>query len=190
MRSAGAEANVEDDDELVRRSLAGELGAFATLLDRHDRGLRALAYRLLGDRDQMDDVLQETYLKAFRSLPAFEGRSSFGAWLYRIAYNACMDELREVKRTSPHVSLDIATERPHPSPDPGEIAAGRSDLATALGSLSPQMRATVLLVDAEGMDYASAAQILGVPTGTVRSRLNRARSILRQALGQGAEGGE
>ena len=81
-----------------------------------------------------------------------------------------------------HVSL------PDPAPDPGEVAAQRLDLAAALAALPPKMRATVLLVDAEGMDYQTAAGVLGIPVGTVRSRLSQARQFLRRALSEGEQG--
>jgi RNA polymerase sigma-70 factor (ECF subfamily) len=179
---AGAEAH------LVARARAGDLDSFVQLIGLHDERLRALAYRLLGDPQLMDDALQEAYLKAFRSLRGFEGRSAFGSWLYRIVYNTCMDQLRRRSGSGQHVSFEEAGALPDPSPDPGEVAAQRLDLAAALAALPPKMRATVLLVDAEGMDYQTAAGVLGVPVGTVRSRLSQARQLLRRALSEGEQG--
>jgi len=178
---AGAEAH------LLARARSGDLDAFVELIRLHDGALRALAYRLLGDRHLMDDVLQDAYLKAFRSLCGFEGRSAFGSWLHRIAYNACMDELRRSRRGR-HLSLGEAGGLPDPAPDPAEVAAQRHDLAAALANLPPKLRATVLLVDAEGMDYLAAAQVLGIRVGTVRSRLSEARRRLRPALSEGERG--
>jgi RNA polymerase sigma-70 factor (ECF subfamily) len=166
---------------------SGAADAFWSLVEPHDRGLRALAYRLTGDRDLMDDVLQEAYLRAFRALPSLRGRDAVGSWLYRIVYNASMDHLRRRQRT-PSVPLEDVPERPDPRPDPGEVAAGRRDLAAALDALPPHMRAAVLLVDAEGLSYEEAGAIIGVPPGTVGSRLSRARAVLRRALGTETEG--
>jgi RNA polymerase sigma-70 factor, ECF subfamily len=160
---------------------------FWSLVQPHDRALRALAYRLVGDRDLMDDVLQEVYLKAFRALPSLRGREALAGWLYRIVYNASMDMLRR-RRKVPQVALDDLPERPDPAPDPAEVAAGRRDLAEALEALPPAMRAAVLLVDAEGLSYEEAGAIIGVPPGTVASRLSRARVVLRRALGTNEEG--
>jgi RNA polymerase sigma-70 factor (ECF subfamily) len=164
----------------------GDQQAFAALVRHYDRGLRALAFRLLGDRDRMDDALQEAYVKAFRALPQFRGDAGLGTWLYRITYNVCIDELRR-----PHaagaVPLDVAGSRSH-GPDPADFVGERTALASALAALSPEDRAAVLLVDAEGFDYASASRALGVPAGTVASRLNRARATLRRALAGGSEG--
>jgi RNA polymerase sigma-70 factor, ECF subfamily len=183
----GDRAAAQKQEELVEahllaRARTGDLDAFVQLIGLHDRALRALAYRLLEDPQQMDDALQEAYLKAFRSLGGFEGRSAFGSWLHRIVYNVCMDQLRRRGSGGRCLSLGEADEMPDPMPDPGEVAARRVDLAAALASLPPKMRATVLLVDAEGMAYQTAAQVLGVPVGTVRSRLSQARGLLRRAL--------
>jgi RNA polymerase sigma-70 factor, ECF subfamily len=156
--------------------------AFWSLVERYDRALRALAYRLVGDRDLMDDVLQEAYLKAFQALPSLRGRDALGSWLYRIVYNVSMDELRRRPRFA-QLSLEDASERPDHTPDPGEVAAGRRDVAAALQTLPPDMRAAVLLVDAEGLSYEEAGAILGVPEGTVASRLSRARDVLRRSPG-------
>lgn len=175
------------ETQLLARARAGDLDAFAELIGLHDRALRALAYRLLEDPHRMDDALQEAYLKAFQSLGGFEGRAAFGSWLHRIVYNTCMDQLRRRRSAGQPVSLEAA-EAWNPMPDPGEVAARHLDLAAALASLPPVMRATVLLVDAEGMDYATAAQVLGIPVGTVRSRLNRARGLLRLALSEDERG--
>lgn len=158
---------------------------FWSLVQPHDRALRALAYRLTRDRDLMDDVLQEAYLKAFRALPSLRGSEALGSWLYRIVYNASMDQLRRRRQVLP---LDDVSDRPDPAPDPGEVAAGRRDLAAALDALPPQMRAAVILVDAEGLSYEEAGAIIGVPKGTVASRLSRARDILRRSLGAHTEG--
>jgi RNA polymerase sigma-70 factor (ECF subfamily) len=175
--------------ELAERAGVGDPDAFWSLVEPYDRGLRALAYRVLRDRDLMDDALQEAYLKAFRALPSFRGESAFASWLYRIVYNSCLDQLRRTGRRR-HVPLEAAGERSDPRPGPAEVATWRHDLAAALASLPPDMRAAVLLVDAEGMDYQEAAEILGISRGTLASRLNRTRARLRRALGEEAEGME
>jgi RNA polymerase sigma-70 factor (ECF subfamily) len=161
-----------------------EIDEFTELVRRYDDGLRALAFRLLGDRERMDDALQEAYLQAFRALPRFRGDASVGTWLYRIVYNACLDELKRGRRVIPLESL-----RDRADPRPTEEALWlRRDLAAALDELAPADRAAVLLVDAQGFDYATAAEGLGVPAGTVASRLKRARSRLRRALDPPTEG--
>ena len=177
-----------DERELLVRATDGDVDAFYALIGRHDHGLRRVAYRLLGDRDAMDDALQNSYLKAFRALPSFSGDAAFKSWLYRIVYNTCLDELRH-RRKMRVLPIETAAERPDRHPDPGEVATDKLDLAAALASLSPETRAAVLLVFVDVMDYRSAAQILGVSRGTLASRLHRGRAQLRRAL-DGAEGKE
>lgn len=155
--------------------------AFVAMVGEHDRLLRALVYRLVEDRDRMDDVLQEVYLKAFRALPGFRGEAGLGTWLYRIAYNVCMDELRRAGRWQP-LPIDEAVDLPDAAPDPADVASLRGDLAAALASLPPEQRAAVLLVDLNGLDYAAAAEVLGIAAGTVGSRVSRARAALRLTL--------
>jgi RNA polymerase sigma-70 factor, ECF subfamily len=171
---------VDIGERVIDRARRGDQEAFAALIRHYDPGLRALAFRLLGDRDVMDDVLQEAYVKAFKGLPRFRGDAKLDTWLYRIAYNACLDELRRSRRGD---DLPLADELPSAGPDPGEVAVGREELARALAALPHDEHAAVLLVDAQGFDYRQAARVLGVPEGTVASRLNRARASLRIALG-------
>lgn len=170
----------EASPALVERARRGDSRAFAEAVTHYDARLRALAFRLLGDRDGMDDALQEAYVKAFRALPRFKGDSGLGTWLYRITYNVCIDELRR-RPVVPHVSAN-GSDPATAGPDPEEAAIARGDLAAALAALPADHRAAVLLVDAHGFDYAEAGRILGIPPGTVASRLNRARGTLRRAL--------
>jgi RNA polymerase sigma-70 factor (ECF subfamily) len=176
---------MEIDPAVLARARRGDQRAFALLVRHYDDGLRALAYRLLGDRDRMADALQEAYVRAFRALPSFRGDAAVGTWLYRIAYNACVDELRRERQVVP---LDSVRERPDPRPEPGEILPVRHRLADALAALPAADRAAVPLVDAQGFDYRSAAEILGMPEGTVASRLNRTRAVLRRFLSDDLEG--
>lgn len=152
--------------------------AFVLLLREHDLRHRRLAYRLLGDRQRMDDVLQEAYARAFRALPRFSGRAAFGTWLYRIVYNACVDELRR-SGARKEVSLEEWRER---EPARGDSVDDRLDLEAALAALPVELRAVVLLIDADELSYDEASEILGIPAGTVASRLSRARDVLKGAL--------
>lgn len=184
LAAAAPQAAGEVDELVVARARRGDQEAFAVIVGHYDRRLRALAFRLLGDRDRMDDVLQEVYVKAFRSLPRFKGDSALGTWLYRIAYNACLDDLRR-RPALAAVEYDEAVA--DPASGPADIAVRRQDLSAALDRLPPDQRTAVLLVDAYGLDYADAAEVLGVRVGTIGSRLSRARALLRAALGEGGE---
>ncbi len=167
------------DVELVDLAQHGDRAAFDELLRRHDDRMRALAYRLLADRDRMDDALQEAYLNAFRGLGKFRPGSEFGPWLYRVTYNACIDELRRRKR-HPVAAEAEDTESTRPGPEQSVTTA--ESVRKALADLPVDQRVTVVLVDAEGFDHNQAAEILGVAPGTVASRLHRARTKLRRLL--------
>lgn len=155
-----------------------DAAAFEDLVRELDAGMRAFSHRVLGPA-WSEDVLQEAYLRAFRARSRFEpSAGSFQSWLYRIVYRCCLDELRR-RRRSPlpwTTGLDAL-----PAPDVAETAT-RDELWRALGELSGEERACVVLVDGLGFDYESAARILDVPRGTVASRLNRARPLVRRAL--------
>jgi RNA polymerase sigma-70 factor, ECF subfamily len=151
---------------------------FLSVVREFDLRHRRLAFRLLGDRDRMDDVLQEAYARAFRALPRFSGRASLGTWLYRIVYNACLDELR---RSGARKEVPLEEWR-EARPERADLVEQRLDLEAALEALPPDLRAVVLLVDADELSYEEAAEVLGIPAGTVASRLSRAREALKGAL--------
>jgi RNA polymerase sigma-70 factor (ECF subfamily) len=183
--------------DVLRRAKAGDAAAFAVVVRHYDHRLRALAFHLLGDRAVMDDALQEAYVKAFRALPGFREDAGLGTWLYQITYRACIDLQRREGRHAgfarPGSGADAAPRRAagaEPAAtgaagDPATTAARRTDLHRALAALPVDQRAAVLLVDAEGLDYDAAAEVLGVAPGTIASRLSRARAALRTALAEG-----
>jgi len=161
--------------ERAAREASSPRRRFENLLDRHEPRLRRVAYGMLGDASRVDDVLQDAFLKAYRKLPAaFDSLQAESAWLYRIVHNCCLDELRRRRRRPEVVGL---VERAA-DPDPDSLV-----VAGALAELNEQSRAVVLLVDLIGFDYETAAAALGVPRGTVASRLNTARAQLRELLG-------
>jgi RNA polymerase sigma-70 factor, ECF subfamily len=159
----------------------GDVHAFTALVEHYDRRLRVLAFHLLGDPHATDDALQDVYVKAFRALPDFAGRSSLGTWLTRITYTTCIDHLRRQSRLVPVPDLAPADCLPD-GPDPTDDLSARRSVRDALRRLPPEQRAVVVLVGVQGLDYERAAEILGVPSGTVASRLSTARRTLRSAL--------
>lgn len=164
---------MDSDSALVERARSGDRAAFTSLVRRHDQMLRALAYRMLGDRHVMDDALQDAYLRAYRSIGSFRGASAFSTWLYRIVYTACIDHIRRRRPMELLTEVEVV---------PVSVEEG-VDIARALERLSPEQRAVVMLVDAQGFTHEEAARIVGVPTGTVKSRLSRAHRHLRTVLG-------
>lgn len=177
---AGRRAEVTVADDGPDEPATVDPAEFARMVRTYDDRLRGLAYRLLGDRDAMDDAMQEAYVKAYRALPSFRADADLGTWLYRITYNCCIDELRRRGRRPRPSELD---DRVVPVSPDGTVAVDASrDLIAALATLTPELRATVVLVDAEGLGHTEAGRILGVAPGTVASRLHRARAALRTVL--------
>jgi RNA polymerase sigma-70 factor, ECF subfamily len=174
--------------EVLAAACRRDHAAFAQVVAMYDDRLRALTYHMLGSRQVMDDVLQETYLLAYRGLPAFRGDSSLGTWLHRIAYTACLQRLRRAPgpETLPQEALDVVEARDRTD----DQLALRDQLRGALAELSVERRAAVLLVLRDGYSYADAAEIMGVPVGTVASRVAAARELLVQHLGGHDEGGD
>jgi RNA polymerase sigma-70 factor (ECF subfamily) len=182
------------EDALLAAARRGDHRAFATLLDGYDRPLRALAYRVLGDRDDMDDAMQEAAVKAFTNLSSFDGRSSFGTWLHRVTYTTCLNVLRARGGTPESIDADdvgqteiragtgqLSQARLADSDLAAEVSE-RLDLEQALRALSAHQRAVVCLVLELGFSLDQAANILDVPAGTVSSRLWHARAVLRRSL--------
>jgi len=177
------------DEELVLLSKNGNLDAFNRLVERHQGAVYAVAYRLLGERTAAEDAAQETFIAAFRAIGGFRS-GSVRAWLLRIAANQAKDQLR-ARRRRPSVSLEGESETVERTPadaaahDPVDAAVQRARqeaLQQALLALPFDQRVVVVLVDVQGYDYVEAAQALGEPLGTVKSRLFRARRRLREIL--------
>ncbi|MFJ6195478.1 sigma-70 family RNA polymerase sigma factor [Micromonospora sp. NPDC092111] len=139
----------------------------------------------LVDPDSADDLTQETYLRAFRALPGFQGRSSVRTWLLGIARRACADHLRTVvrrRRLDERLAAEAHTGRPHPDP------AGQLGAADLVHRLPAERRAAFVLTQLLGLSYAEAAAVEGVPVGTIRSRVARARTDLVDAVGDALAG--
>jgi RNA polymerase sigma-70 factor (ECF subfamily) len=163
--------------------------AFAAIVEEHDERLRTLAYHLLGERDAMDDVLQDVYVKAYRALPSFRGEASLSTWLFRITYTTCVDRLRR-GRTGERLTVEAVDPVTSVSDPPEERLALGEELSLALAGLDAGHRAAVLLVLRDGYSYDTASEILGVPRGTVASRVARARQHLVRSLSAAEEGGQ
>lgn len=182
-----------DEPALIQAAQQGDLDAFNRLVLAYQDMLYNQAYRMMSEPAAAEDATQDAFITAFRKLGSYRG-GSFRAWLLRIVTNLCYDELRRRKRrpTTPLEPLNVDDEEiesPHWLTDPGESpeeATERAELAEALqrclDGLSPDFRAVVVLVDIQGMDYREAAQTVGKPLGTVKSRLARARMGLRDCL--------
>jgi RNA polymerase sigma-70 factor (ECF subfamily) len=172
---------VRPDSELALAARAGDRAALEELLRRHHDRIAKLCRRLTGNEADAADATQEALIAVVRGLPRFDGRAAFSRWLYRVATNACLDELRRRKRRPLPVG-DRLTEPPAPG-DPASQAGARVDVDRALAQLPPDFRAAVVLRDLCELDYAEIAQVLDVPIGTVRSRIARGRAAVADVLG-------
>ena len=197
MKNAGAISWAGTDAgeaALVERCVAHDQGACAELVAAHQRMVYALAFHLLGDRDDALDVSQEVFLRVFRTLPSFRGQSALRTWIFRIVVNQVRNRQRWWKRRqrSNQVSLDEHIR------DHGEMVLGAdastpdreltrkeigARLKTAIQSLPFEQRTALVLREIEGLKYEEIAFSLGLPVGTVKSRLTRARQALRAQLG-------
>jgi RNA polymerase sigma-70 factor (ECF subfamily) len=161
----------------------GDLGAFETLVRTHTQAVYAHALRFFGDAVSAEDAVQEVWIKVFRSLESFDGRSRFTTWLYRVTRNACLDLVRSGKRLPVPVE---EFELPDPD-DFSEIVVTSDVVEQALRQLPPEDRDALSALSVFGLSYAEAAETLGVPVGTVKSRVFRARrtmtALLAPALG-------
>ena len=179
------------DTDLIERAREGDARAFDRLVQEHYVLAYNTAYRMLGNPDQAEDATVEAFARAFRSLDRFRGESSFSTWLYRIVTNVCLDHLRGPQQ--PTTSLDeglgedgaVPREVPDESQNPALTAlTHRRQRAVhlALQDLSSEHRAVLVLYDLNGFSYEEVGAILGIPVGTVKSRLNRARHALKEEL--------
>jgi RNA polymerase sigma-70 factor (ECF subfamily) len=187
-----------DEADLLARARQGDTAAFGALVRLHQRRVYAAALHVTGNHSDADDVAQEAFVRAYRGLRSFDGRSDFFTWLYRIAVNTALNRLRSTKRASALASAG-ATEaaqvggRPEglgaPNLLPDELAAlgeqVRSTLV-AMSELSPSLRVTLVLATVEGLGHKQIAEILDIPEGTVAWRVNEARRLLRERLGANA----
>ena len=177
---------VEEELALVRSAQGGNLEAFDRLVELHGPRLYGFARRMVGSAQEAEDLAQEAFVRAFKSLRQFRQEASFSTWLHRLALNLCLDHLKRKKR--PPVSLEtIAREDPAPSPEGNPVAAAerrerQEIIRGAIGTLPEAHRAVIVLYDLQGLSYEECAQVLKTSVGTVKSRLNRARLALKAKL--------
>lgn len=178
----------EEELALVRRVQGGELDAFEELVRAHEKTVYNLALRMTGNPQDAEDMAQEAFLKAYRSLPEFRGESKFSVWLYRIVSNVCLDHLRKQSRR-PSSSLtmedDDGEEQQFDVPDESaspekllEQKLTREAVQRGLNQLPDEQRQILLLRELRGLSYEEIGEALGLEAGTVKSRIFRARKRL------------
>jgi RNA polymerase sigma-70 factor (ECF subfamily) len=186
---------MNSDQHLVKRTLHGDTYAFEELVKTYQNKVYMLAYRYMGNEDDANDMAQEAFIKAYRSLRSFKGDASFGTWIYRITTNVCLDELRRRKRKIVPISLD----EPLATLDGDEIEREISDQSLAadviyekkefsqniqllLDEMKPEHKTVIVLRDIMELSYEEIAVVLDCSIGTVKSRISRARNILQKKL--------
>ncbi|MFF3848528.1 RNA polymerase sigma factor SigM [Streptomyces sp. NPDC002328] len=183
----GAGFDAASDQDLLARHVDGDPDAFGELVRRHRDRLWAVALRTLGDREEAADAVQDALVSAYRAAHTFRGQSAVTTWLHRITVNACLDRARKAasRKTSPVDDTERLEQllEPHESASaPAERNDLHRQLLEALGTLPPDQRAALVLVDMQGYPVAEAARVLDVPTGTVKSRCARGRARLLPLL--------
>ena len=182
------------DEELVARSMGGDLDSFNQLVLRWERPIYALAYRVIGREEDARDVAQETFLRAFRALSGFKGQAKFSSWLYRITLNLCRDWIRKERRTPVSQApegIDIIELAGEATPNETiEQRVGRGQLSRAvsraMASLPEEQRTAIILKEYHGLTFQEIADMLDCPLSTVKTRLYQGLSVVRKQLEQAA----
>ena len=182
------------DEMLVRRTLDGDKAAYGLLVARYQTRIHSFVFRYLGNAADAEDLTQEVFIRAYRNLHRFRGEAKFSTWLYQIAKNMAFNKLREFKRRvygwlKPNHTNDegepLIEQIASDDRDPESLLEGRESnhhVQKAIAELNPVWRAALILRDIEEMSYEEIGEILGLAQGTVKSRIHRARSQLKEKL--------
>lgn len=170
----------DETDEQLLSAARSDSRALTELFRRHDDKLRAFVYGLTNAMD-LDDVMQDTYMKTYKSLDSFRGESSFATWLHRVAYNTVIDRRRRTQLKL--VNDDEAIEREvQPGPSTEDATATQLEVRDALAALPENQKVAVLMIDAHGFSYADVARVLDISENTVGVHLSRARKAIKSTL--------
>jgi RNA polymerase sigma-70 factor (ECF subfamily) len=169
------------DGGLIAAAVAGNPEAFGTLVERYDRAVFHLCLRTLRDPEEAKDAAQEAFFKAFRALRTFKPEAKFSTWIFSIAYHACCDRLSRRKRFSDAELPDWADPAPGPA-QAAEAGYEAAALRAAIDELPEKYRTVITLYHLQGKQYDEIARVLGVPMGTVKTHLFRAKEQLRKKL--------
>ena len=177
---------------LIKDALAGKQSAYEALLKRYKNGIYSMIYQMIRNREETEDLVQETFIKAFNSLENYNKNYAFSTWLYKIAFNHCIDAIRKKKlKTLPldkpiklrngEVFHQVSDESQTPEAD-FLFTEKRKQIQKAIDNLPEKYRITIILRHKEERSYEEISQILNIPIGTVKARIFRAREILKKKL--------
>ena len=180
-----------EDSQLLSKCLSGQTEAYGALVEKYGARIVNLAYQMIGDRHQAEDVAQEAFVRAYKALPRFQRKAKFSSWLYQIALNLCKDHL---KARSRHAKSADEEHLANVDADPREEAPRQivevelsEKMRDAINKLPVLYRESFVLRHLQGLDYADVAAITEVPADTVRVRAYRAREMLRQSLAKSVD---
>lgn len=176
----------------LKQSKSGDLASFERLIEKYQHVAYNIAYRMVGNEEDAKDITQEAFIKVFKSITSFREDSSFSTWLYRIVMNTCKDELRKKKLKVVSIDRDIEVgessvtfEIPDHTYSPEVVYEKKqlhAMLSQALTDLPEQNRIVVIMRDVQGFSYEDIAECINIPVGTVKSRINRGRHMLREMI--------
>jgi RNA polymerase sigma factor (sigma-70 family) len=174
---------VDADQAMARSAAGGDIAAFEGLYRRHIGRVHGVIARLVGHHGaRAEDLTQETFVRAWQALPGYRFESAFGTWLYRLAANTALMELRS-RRSRPQSDGDEALDDLGTPDSAGHVTALSLDLERAVATLPPRARAVLVLYDVEGWKHEEIAEVLGMAVGSSKAQLHRARGLLRARLG-------
>ena len=187
---AGDDPMTRTDEELVARSIGGDVDSFNQLVIRWERPIYALAYRVIGREEEARDVVQETFLRAFRGIKNFRGQAKFSSWVYRIALNLCRDWIRRERRApiqNAPEGVDLVELAAEQGPvESIETLVARHDMskavAGAMALLPEEQRTAIILKEYHGMTFQEIADLQACPLSTVKTRLYQGLTVLRRHL--------
>ena len=179
------------ENDLIKKCKKGSREAFNILVSNYQQQVINIAYGMLSNQEDAYDAAQEVFVRVYKSIESFKEQSSFTTWLYRITKNVCSDILRKRQKHSGVISInqaidekkdmDIKDESPTPEENM-EISERQRAVREAISELKEEYRTVITLCDIEGLSYDYIAEVLAIPSGTVKSRINRARSALKKNL--------
>ena len=178
----------QEIDPLIERCLNADQAAWDTIVRLYRRKVFNIAYKFVGRHDEAEDLTQDVFLKLFKSLRTFDRRANFSTWLISVSRNLCIDHYRRVRRERESINHDVdvvTLARPTGGDSPEAMLERRDRVAllrAALDALAPALRAAIMLRDIRELSYQEIAETLGVPEGTVKSRINRGRAELARQI--------
>lgn len=184
--------NLEDEKKLIQKSISGDVESFEILINKYQKMAYNVSYRVMGNEEDAKDMTQEALIKVFRYINSFRMDSSFSTWMYRIVMNTCKDELRKkklkvvsidkpIEMSDGNMKMDIEDT----SRTPEQLLVGKEtaeEVQNALLNVTEKNRIVVVLRDIKGFSYSEISDIIDVPVGTIKSRINRGRKELKELL--------